>query len=419
MRVATRSRSWWGCGVLVLLAMADLVAGCGDYTLNFKRTGAEAAANKRKPELWTMFDIRAARTEARPVAPTASFPYGLPDLFLKTAADGATVLKINPAFSEGNAAAFVMPEVWLNFDIVWVQPWYVLLTAWNEKAPNANRWKVPDGKTPDGTVNVPPVWDVSHHSLFYSPLWLVFYAVVPPNSMPERYTNAQHIFDDNLPVYPGPPIIYSVRPDDVGLEMKSVHPYLGTEVSTSLGTVANSFVDDEHVAYFTEGGNNWRYNERLEAEEVPLLFFAQRDAGGNVNYIPDVPPVMGSGPLLGRRPVDAPNGRPRFGGYSRLYLALVPATAEAFNPDTYPEATAALLAKMLNPNAYRGRVASNAKKVAMTDKACFTTPDFPDGCTWLDSQQRVEDAVGIANLIRTEVTACSPLVFYAGKGIGR
>ena len=128
---------------------------------------------------------------------------------------------------------------------------------------------------------------------------------------------------------------------------------------------------------------------------------------------------MGSGPVFGRRPTDAPNGRPRFGGYSRMYFALVGANAEAFNPDEYPEASAMLLAKGFDPRAYRGRVANNGKKVLETDKPCFTQPDFPAGCVWLDSQARVEDTVGVANIFKTEVTACSPLVFYGGKGIGR
>jgi hypothetical protein len=389
------------------------LGACGDYTLNFARKGPEAAARKRKPELWTMFDIRAAQLENRPVAPTASFQAGLPDLFTKTGADGAVTLKINPAFSEGAAAAFVMPEIWLNFDIVWVQPWYVLVTAWNEQTAQANRWKLPDG-----TTNVPPVWDVSQRSLFYSPLWIVFYALVPPGAVPERYTTAQHIFDDKLPIYPGPPIIYSVRPNDVGVDTKQVHPYLGTETS-AVSAVATSYVDNEKVAYFGEGGNNWRYNDKLEAEEVPLFFFVLRNAGGDLELGDGVPgallagaaPVMGSGPLFARRPVDLAAGRPRFGGYSRIHFAIVTPTAEAFNPDSYPVQTAMMLAKSGNPEMYRGRVAAN--------RTCFDMPTFPDGCAWLDSQAKVEDAVGIANIVRTEVSECSPLVFYGGKGIGR
>ena len=51
------------------------------------------------------------------------------------------------------------------------------------------------------------------------------------------------------------------------------------------------------------------------------------------------------------------------------------------------------------------------------DVACFAATDFPASCTWLDSQARIEDSLGVVNIVATEVTACSPLVFYAGKGI--
>ena len=80
---------------------------------------------------------------------------------------------------------------------------------------------------------------------------------------------------------------------------------------------------------------------------------------------------------------------------------------------------AALVAKGLDPQAYRGRVARNALKVVERDRACFDLPEFPTSCVWLDSQARIEDAGGIASIRRTEVTACSPVVFYGGKGIGR
>jgi hypothetical protein len=66
---------------------------------------------------------------------------------------------------------------------------------------------------------------------------------------------------------------------------------------------------------------------------------------------------------------------------------------------------------MLDPQSYRGRVA--------TDAACFSGAQFPAGCTWLDSQAKIEDSLGDTNIIRADVTACTPLVTYAGKGIGR
>ena len=87
----------------------------------------------------------------------------------------------------------------------------------------------------------------------------------------------------------------------------------------------------------------------------------------------------------------------------------MPTAAGAFDPDASPDAVALLTAQAIDPQAYRGRVA--------TDVACFAATDFPAGCTWLDSQARIEDSLGVVNILRTEVSACTPLVFYAGKAI--
>ncbi|HEY0705303.1 MAG TPA: hypothetical protein VGG33_00810, partial [Polyangia bacterium] len=308
----------------------------------------------------------------------------------------------------------IIPEIWLHFDVLWLQPWYVLVTAWDERNPNANRLKDPAMMN----ANVPPVWDVGPRSLFYSPFWVVFYAVVPPGTAPERYRSAERIFDDGLEVHQGPAIIYSVRPDDVVFDTDPVHPHLNKPTS-NIGQAPASWVDGERIAYFNEGGNNFRWDPiKLEVEEVPLFFFHRRNEAGVLVPLPAAP-VMGSGPLFGRRPPDAPNLRPRFGAYSRFHIAVVSPTAEVFEPDEQPEAVAALQAKGIDPNVYKGRVASNGRKVAETDRVCFTQPEFPASCTWLDSQARVEDSVGTQNIVRTEVSACSPLVFYGGKGIGR
>jgi hypothetical protein len=87
----------------------------------------------------------------------------------------------------------------------------------------------------------------------------------------------------------------------------------------------------------------------------------------------------------------------------------VPSAAAAFDPDASPDAVALLTAQAVDPQAYRGRVA--------TDGACFAAATFPASCTWLDSQARIEDALGTVNILPTEVTACTPLVFYDGKAI--
>lgn len=370
---------------------------------------------EKQPRLWSLFDVSQALVTGSPVAVAPSLPQGIdPHEILAPAADGSATLNIIPAYSEGAPAAYVMPELWVDFDEVWVQPWYVLVTAWNSQSPTQNRAKNADG------TNAAPVFDVGPNSLFYSPLWQVYYAVLPAGADVSQYTSAERIFDDKLAIYPGSPWTYSVRPDAVTLgATPPVHPYLQTPVASFLSSAPTAWVDGEQMGYFGEGSSNFTYDAAsLEVEETPLYVIARRGPDGSPAPL-GAPRVMGSGPPFAGRPADAPGGKPRFGAYSRLYLAVAPATAAAFDPDAAPDAAALLTAGGIDPEAYRGRVAANATKIASADVACFTRPDFPSGCTWLDSQGSIEDSLGATNIVATKVTACTPLVFYGGKGIGR
>src|SRR5436190_7223510 len=209
-----------------------------------------------RPRLWTLFDVRAALAAGGPLAVTPTLPQGLdPQEILSPTDDGGATLRIIPAYSEGAPAAYVMPEVWAGFDEVWVQPWYVLVTAWDANSPSQNRAKTADG------MNAPPVFDVGPRSLFYSPLWLVYYAVLPPGGDVAAYTSAEKIFDDHLEIHAGIPWTYSVRPDDVGLGEATppLHPFLQTPVASFLSAAPTSWVDGERMAYFGEGSNNFKY----------------------------------------------------------------------------------------------------------------------------------------------------------------
>jgi hypothetical protein len=384
-------RSRLRAAALLLVA----VGGCA--------SGDDAGA---RPQLWTLFGLRAAQLAGATVAVTATLPQGIdPNQSLEPQADGTAALRILPAYSEGQPAAYVMPEIWASFDAVWVQPWYVLVTAWDEKNPSDNKAKTSDGMT------APPVFDVGPRSRFYSPLWLQDYVVLPEGADPALYTSAERIFDERLTVHQTSPWTYSVRPDDVVLADAPVHPYLQTPVASFLNAQPVSWVDGESMGYFNEGSNNFRYDPTtLVVEETPLYELSRRGPDGAPVPI-GAPRVMGSGPPFAGRPADAPNGRPRFGAYTRLFLAVAPAAAAAFDPDAAPDAAALLTAQAIDPQSYRGRVA--------TDGACFAKTTFPAGCTWLDSQARIEASLGATNIVRSEVSACTPLVFYGGKGIGR
>jgi len=375
--------------------LISIIGGC---------TGSETG-DQDKPQLWTLFELRDALDSGGSVAVTDSFPQGInPQDILAPAGDGTATLKIIPAFSEGQPAAYVMPEVWAYFAEVWVQPWYVLVTAWDANSPTQNRAKTSDG------MNAPPVFDVGPGSLFYSPLWLRYFAVLPAGADPADYTSAERIFDEKLPVYPNIAWTDSVHPEGVGLGTAPVvHPFLQKPVAGFLEDEPTSWVDGESMAYFDEGSGNFTFRTTdLVVDEVPLYELARRGPDGAPASL-GAPRVMGSSPPFSRRPADAPNGRPRFGAYSRIYFAVVPSAAGAFDPDASPDAVALLTTQTIDPQAYRGRVA--------TDVACFAAADFPAGCIWLDAQSRIEDSLGAVNIVATDVSACTPLVFYGGKAI--
>ena len=399
-----------------MLVLGAIAIGCGDYKLDLGSDDpAETVPNRTRPQLWTLFDMARASAEGRPIAQSTSFPDGFPpDTFLQPRGDGLTELKIIPAFSEGEPAAYVVPEIWVDFDEVWVQPWYVFLTAWDNRGTGANRLRDPDGNS------APPVFDVHPKSLFYNPFWLIFYAVVPEGTPTDKYKNAEQIFNDKLPIYPGPPWIYSVRPPQVVLPSPAWHPYMKKPVATFLRSFELSWVDNEAMPYFDEGVNNFKYDPKtLVLAEVPLFLLAQRDEQGNEVIMSEAAHVIGTGPILSRTPPDAPGGRPKFGSLTRFHVAVAGATAKAFIGAQNPAAVELLQTKKLDPTAYEGRVAANGGVVAANDRSCFASPDFPTACRWLDSQNAIEDQLGVINLRRTEVLACSPVVFYGGKGIGR
>lgn len=369
----------------------------------------------RTPRLWTLSDLRAAYAAGETIASTPSFPAGLsPAELFEEPNPGVLVPHVAPAYSEGDAAAYVITDVWVNFDKVWAQPWYYLVTAWNDKPTSQNRLKEADGMTA-----TPPLIDVGPNSAFYSPFWQIRYAEVPSDTPPDKYKNTRDLLAAKPALHLGSNWTYAVRPFDVTLGSgKVTHPYLPSK-EVGLLVLGTVWWDDNLLGFLNIGGNNFRLDDELVVEEVPLFRFARVNAEGELQAT-ELPAVVGSGPLGARRPAEVTADlRPKFGAFTRLYLAILPATAVPFDPDVNKAGAAALSKSGVDPNTYRNRVALNGKGATATAPSCFDAMTFPMSCQWLDSQSRVEEALGPNNLIRTEVTLTSPMVFYAGKGIGK
>jgi hypothetical protein len=339
-----------------------------------------------------------------------TFSDGIPAAtFFEPNPDGTARLRILPAFSEAMPAAYVAGEMWTGYEEIWLQPWYSLVTAWDEKAPSTYRLKDADGKV------APAIYDVDVDSTFYSPFWRVLWVVVPPGTTPNTYGSSRALLDAGLPMYEGPGWIYSVRTPTLNLgEGKPKHPFLGTDVgAVALGPEA--WFDGSLKPSMNLGGNNFTYNDTDVVDEVALFWFHRR--GAPPQTATAWPAVIGTGPFGAREPALVVGNRPRFGGLCRIHLAAVPQTAAVFDPDASPAATALLTAATVDPATYRGRVALNATKVSMNDTACFDDPGFPQSCTWLDNQAAVEDRLGAAAITRTEILMTCPFVTYAAKAV--
>ena len=370
----------------------------------------EPSDSARAPHVWSLIEIDEAFRANQPVLAGDTFRNGLPAAtFLEANADGTTRPRVLPAFAEASAAAYVVGEMWTNYKEVWLQPWYSLVTAWDSKAPSANRLKDKDGKP------APAIYDVDVDSTFYSPFWRVLWVVVPPDTQVDTYTTSRQLLNAGLPIYEGPPWIYSMRPEGMTLgETKPTHPLLGSEVGT-MAMGPQAWIEGTQKPSLNLGGNNFTYTATDVVNEVALFWFVRRGAAPETGS--EWPAVVGTGPLGTRNPAEVVGNKPRFGGLCRLHLAAVPPTAAPFDPAVSTQAAEALTKANLDPATYRGRVALNATKIAMTDTACFDDPMFPQSCIWLDSQAAVENRVGVANIMPTEVLMTCPFVSYAGKAV--
>ena len=82
--------------------------------------------------------------------------------------------------------------------------------------------------------------------------------------------------------------------------------------------------------------------------------------------------------------------------------------AEAFHGSKYIAARDAAARAGGDPLDYEGRVALNAT-------TCFADAaanDFPGGCIWLDSADKLKLLLGEGNLAATELTQTGPIVFW-------
>jgi hypothetical protein len=317
--------------------------------------------------------------------------------------------------------AYITTDFWANYDRIWLQPMYYLVTAWNQNAPATNRLRRADDTLAG------PIFSVGPHSAFYSPYWQVIYVEVPPGTPPTKYTAARQLFDDRLIMHPGPNRFASIGPSDaapspalpplalpsaadIELLVPDIENYLVDGESALAAVVASAqaltgWLDGAAVSYVDFGTDNFDADANRVIQDIPLFLFVRPDATGTPMPL-GAPNVGGVAPLFSQLPARVtPSHRPQFGALWRLYFVAVPGTAAMLTTD--------VAAPLMTDAASEAAVSPMIRRVAL-DKSCFDDVAAFSGCVWLDSQQAIESRLGPRAITRTALQPACPFVMFAG-----
>jgi hypothetical protein len=346
-------------------------------------------------------------------------PAGLDcNYFVAAGLSGGDVLQYKPAFSEHQPMGYITTDFWANYNQIWLEPMYILVTAWNNKAPGANRLLDDAGK-PSW-----PIFSIGPQSAFYSPYWQVFYVEAPVDTPPSKYTSTRQLFDDHLVMHPGPNRFASIAPDGLSLpsaddisaailnRMPTIQAHLSTGLLSDIfdsSKTETGWLDGVSLPFFDFGTDNFDADANQVIQDVPLFLFEQYDGSG-VLQIVGAPNVGGVAPLFSHLPGRlSDSGRPQFGALWRLHIVSLPPKAKAFfKTDEDMAITNGGMSALLDTMV--GRVA--------LDGGCFANLAMgPSACVWLDSQRAIEDNLGEKAIARTALLPACPFVMFNGKPV--
>ena len=379
------------------------------------------------PAVYTLFDVQAlydeGRTDDYRIAVDSSLPGGIA-IGQMMSPEGA--LTVHPTWAEGYNAAYVVTEVWTDFDELWVQPAYEPVTGWSsgDPQPLIRPWE--------------PIFSVGPGSRFYSPFWQMFFVDVPDGTAADALTSAEQVLNSGYPLHPDRGRVMVMYPEQVTLADPMI-PGVMTPVGNS-AMPREGWLDGARGKYLEFQSADLRWNDRLVIEEVPIYHFVARTDDGALVQLP-IPTVAGTGPPYSNTPAPiTPDGSrftSRYAGYWRLYTVVLPTNARVFAPPARPEIAMALDDVMGFPQdatysseimqATVAEVGGAAGMVALSP-ACFATglgdidpsnasPGNPSPCRWLDSQQHIEEFVPEALIQRTNVTVTCPFVSFRGQAV--
>lgn len=415
-----RPRSGWTLAAAA--ALAALASACEEQT------------SRSRPILLTLADLEAATARPdEPLLPASGVPGGLPLADYVTKEGEAFRLTLRETWTEGYRSGYVTTELWSGFDEVWVQPMYVPFTDLLDGVP------VPL-KGADGKWH--PIFSVGPKSAFYSPFWQLFYFRVPEGTDPAAYKSARDVIDSGAELHSARGRTIALVPGEVVLPATTtVTPppnVPGGDREIGTPKQGTGYLDGEPVFTIELGSENFRWDEHLVVEEIPLFVLLHRTPEGLLERLP-VPTVAGTGPLYENRPIEISDPHhPKYGAYWRVYTVELPPTARVFAPTPlYDAFRAQLPPALLAADApygadylqlagtdqlflddWLGRVSLGAVPTDGATEGCFSKYAYLTGddktvpCRWLDSQPAIEEAVVPEAIQRTDIVVTCPFVTY-------
>lgn len=385
------------------------------------------APRPANPRLWTLFDVDAlyggGAQGADAIATDAGLPGGVSlGSLLEPAPSG--LLYVHPAWAEGYSTGYVTTEVWTHFDEIWVQPMYLPATATNGVLSPVR----------DTDGNLHPIFSVGPGSAFYSPFWQTFYVDVPAGFVDGTLTSERQILDGHYPLVAAKGWVAPLTPSANLAPDTAVLPSGGT-------TPGRGWIDGAPIDYLQFPSAPFEWTDDLTVVEVPIFHFVFVKGDGTL-VAPDIPSVLGTGPLFSQTPppVDMNNAAtPAYSAYWRVYTVTVPPGGRVFAPTNATDpAVMSYVTALQNAGIptdlpgggsydpmiagftaadladYLGRVAVNGN--------CFSDINAADPhggtCQYLDSQADIEAYLGRGAIQRTDITVTCPLVSFKGKAVG-
>jgi hypothetical protein len=404
--------------------LAPLAAACA-------LAACQATPGAPTPELYTTADLQrlldttGAETT---IAEDAGVPGGLPLSLMIAKGAGQDTLVPRMTLtgeSETYRSAYVTTEVWTRFDEVWIQPMYVLVDGYGADG-TPIRHKFGTG----ATAAWRPIFGVGAQSKFYSPYWQEIYFELPTGADPESFRSVRDVVDRGAKLNPAGGRVVSLVPATVSPPAPTAGMD-GGPVAIGGPTAGAGLIDGARAPFLDFGEGTFTWNDDLVVQEIPLFVWVARDSSGQLQRL-DIPTVAAAGPLYSNttNAKTDDNLRPQYGSYWRIYTVEIPAGMGVFAPPvTGDESVRAGLGTLadLSMDAKYGPTVLSAPSTAIIDYLgrVATNPDcFSDvmntngnGCTYLDSQTKIEMYVPNDLIRRTDILVTCPFVTYDEKAL--